>query len=67
MDKHKKTGTKLCENQWIIQQLSLWGVAYTITRVFLFELLKLKMYEVQSIKQQMQKWEFKMKISPALK
>jgi hypothetical protein len=34
---------------------------------FLFELLKLKMYEVQLIKQQMQKWEFKMKIGPALK
>jgi hypothetical protein len=34
MDKFKKTGTKLCENQWIIPQLSLWGVAYTITRVF---------------------------------
>lgn len=50
MNKFKKTGTKLCENQWIILQLSLWGVAFTITSVFLFELLKLKMYEVQWIK-----------------
>jgi len=45
----------------------LWGVAFTIISVFLFELLKLKTYEVHWIKQQMQKWEFKMKINPALK
>lgn len=34
MDKFKKIGTKLCENQWIILQLPLWGVAFTIKSVF---------------------------------
>jgi hypothetical protein len=67
MDKFKRIGTKLYENQWIIPQLSC-GELHSILKEFsLFELLKLKMYEVQLIKQQMQKWEFKMKISPALK
>jgi hypothetical protein len=39
MAKFKKTGTKLCENQWIILQLSLCGVAFTIISVFYLNFL----------------------------
>lgn len=60
----KISGLFYNSHYWVLH----WGIAFTtIESVFLFELLKLKLYKVQWIKQQTQKWEFKMKISPALK
>lgn len=37
--KFKKIRTKLCENQWIILQLSLWGVTFNIKSVFYLNFL----------------------------